>query len=379
MQTSQRRPDELPPVEQVVPGLWSIPVPIPGSPPEQPARHPDVRPDRLQGSHGLGDARAALPYVFAYAFEVPGGVVLVDPGWNAAEALAALEDGLGSFGARLVDVRGVLVTHLHPDHYGLAGRVREVSGAWIGLHPADAALIPDRYEDADDLLRRISGWLEQTGAPAADLAELRDATMQLRRFVVVARPDLPLADGDRPDLPGWRLRAVHTPGHTPGHLCFVEERTGVVLTGDHVLPTISPNIARHPQAGPDPLADYLASLERLRRWGDGLALPGHQWRFDGLTGRIDELIAHHERRLAEVEAAVADGAATIWEVATRTTWSRPWREVRGFMRRAALGETAAHLAHLEGRGRLERTATSPLRWRVRSRAPAVPRTPRGGS
>jgi glyoxylase-like metal-dependent hydrolase (beta-lactamase superfamily II) len=337
MQTSQRRPDELPPVEQVVPGLWSIPVPIPGSP---------------------------LPHVFAYAFEVPGGVVLVDPGWNAAEALAALEDGLGSFGARLVDVRGVLVTHLHPDHYGLAGRVREVSGAWIGLHPADAALIPDRYEDADDLLRRISGWLEQTGAPAADLA---------------ARPDLPLADGDRPDLPGWRLRAVHTPGHTPGHLCFVEERTGVVLTGDHVLPTISPNIARHPQAGPDPLADYLASLERLRRWGDGLALPGHQWRFDGLTGRIDELIAHHERRLAEVEAAVADGAATIWEVATRTTWSRPWREVRGFMRRAALGETAAHLAHLEGRGRVERTATSPLRWRVRGRAPAVPRTPRGGS
>lgn len=350
MQTSQRPADGLPPVEQVVPGLWSVPVPIPGSP---------------------------LPYVLAYAFEVPGGVVLVDPGWNAEEALAALEAGLGSLGATLTDVRGVLVTHLHPDHYGLAGRVREVSGAWVGLHPADAALIPDRYEDVEDLLRRISGWLAQTGAPAGELAELRDATVQLRRFVVVARPDLPLADGARPDLPGWRLRAVHTPGHTPGHLCFVEERTRVVLTGDHVLPTISPNIARHPQAGPDPLADYLASLERLRRWDGALALPGHQWRFDGLGARIDELLAHHERRLADVEAAVAAGAETIWEVATRTAWSRPWEEVRGFMRRAALGETAAHLVHLEGRGRLERTATSPLRWRVGGRATAVSPDARG--
>jgi glyoxylase-like metal-dependent hydrolase (beta-lactamase superfamily II) len=344
MQTSQPVPRRRPTVEQVVPGLWSVPVPIPGSP---------------------------LPYVLAYAFEVAGGVVLVDPGWNAADALAALEEGLGTFGARLEDVRGVLVTHLHPDHYGLAGRVREVSGAWVGLHPADAALIPARYQDVDDLLERSSRWLAQTGAPAGDLAELRDASMQLRRLVVVARPDVPLADGDRPDLPGWRLRAVHTPGHTPGHLCFVEERTGVVLTGDHVLPTISPNITRHPQAGPDPLADYLASLGRLRRWGGGLALPGHQWRFDGLAGRIDELLAHHERRLDAVEAAVAAGADTIWEVATRTAWSRPWEEIHGFMRRAALGETAAHLVHLEGRGRLGRAGAWPLRWRVRGQAPPV--------
>jgi glyoxylase-like metal-dependent hydrolase (beta-lactamase superfamily II) len=170
----------------------------------------------------------------------------------------------------------VLVTHIHPDHYGLAARIREVSGAWVGLHPADAALVTDRYQDVDDLLERTSRWVGQTGAPAADLAELRDASMALRRFVVAGQPDVLLGDGDRPDVPGWRLLAVHTPGHTPGHLCFVEERSGAVLTGDHVLPTISPNISRHPQAGPDPLGDYLASLERLRPHGDALVLPGHQ-------------------------------------------------------------------------------------------------------
>jgi glyoxylase-like metal-dependent hydrolase (beta-lactamase superfamily II) len=327
-----------PATEQVLDGLWSIPVPIPGSP---------------------------LPYVLAYAFAVPGGVVLVDPGWNAPEALDALSQGLAVAGARLEDVRGVLVTHIHPDHYGLAARIRELSGAWVGLHPADAALIPDRYRDVEDLLERTSRWVGQTGAPPAELAELRDASLALRRFVVAGQPDLLLADGDRPEVPGWRLRTLHTPGHTPGHCCFVEERTGVVLTGDHVLPTISPNISRHPQAGPDPLADYLASLERLRPYGDAaLVLPGHQRRFRGLAGRVDELAAHHQARLDEAEAAVADGAATIWEVATRLAWSRPWAEITGIMRRAALGETAAHLTHLERRGRLRRVADTPLRWVV---------------
>jgi glyoxylase-like metal-dependent hydrolase (beta-lactamase superfamily II) len=330
-----------PKAEQVLDGLWSIPVPIPGSP---------------------------LPYVLAYAFAVPDGVVLVDPGWNAPEALAALGEGLAVAGSGLSDVRGVLVTHIHPDHYGLAARIRELSGAWVGLHPADAALIPDRYTDVEDLLARTARWVAQTGAPAADLAELRDASMQLRRFVVAGQPDRLLADGDRPELPGWRLRALHTPGHTPGHLCFVEERTGVVLTGDHVLPTISPNVSRHPQAGPDPLADYLASLARLRDVGDGLVLPGHQWRFRGLARRVEELAAHHEQRLDEAEALVAAGAGTIWEVATRLSWSRPWPEIAGIMRRAALGETAAHLTHLERRGRLRRAGTDPLRWVVAGRA-----------
>ena len=103
---------ELPPVEQVRAGLWSIPVPIPNNP---------------------------LRYVLVYAFELDGGgVALVDAGWNTDEAWGALGDGLTTAGGSISDVRAVLVTHIHPDHYGLAGRVREASGAWIGLHPADA-------------------------------------------------------------------------------------------------------------------------------------------------------------------------------------------------------------------------------------------------
>jgi glyoxylase-like metal-dependent hydrolase (beta-lactamase superfamily II) len=327
---------DLPPAEPVRPGLWSLPVPIPASP---------------------------LRYVLTYAFEVPGGVVVVDPGWNAPESFAALEAGLAAMGAALTDVRGVLVTHLHPDHYGLAGRVRELSGAWVALHPADAALVYERYEQVDDLLDRIAEWLRDAGAPASEVVAMRDASMAVRSVVVVAPPDVLLSDGDRPDVPGWQLVAIHTPGHTPGHLCFYEERTGLLLSGDHVLPRITANVSIHPQSGSDPLGDYLASLERLRKYADSPVLPGHEWRFDGLGGRIDTIIAHHEERLEATTALVADGAETVWEVATGLPWSRPWEEIRGFMRRAAVGETQAHLVVLERRGRLDRTGQHPLRWR----------------
>src|SRR6266511_2506708 len=205
--------------------------------------------------------------------------------------------GLATMGAALTDVRGVLVTHLHPDHYGLAGRVREVSGAWVALHPADAALVNDRYDQVDDLLDRIAAWLRDAGAPDSELVAMRDASMAVRSVVVVTPPDVLLSDGDRPDVPGWQLLAVHTPGHTPGHLCFYEERTGLLLSGDHVLPRITANVSLHPQSGSDPLGEYLASLERLRKYADSLVLPAHEWRFEGLGERIDTIIAHHEERL----------------------------------------------------------------------------------
>ena len=330
----------LPPVEQVRPGLWSIPVPIPDNP---------------------------LRYVFVYAFETDRGPYLVDAGWNTDESYDTLCAGLAHAGMDITGVRGVLVTHIHPDHYGLAGRVREASGAWIGLHPADAALIGERYEDPTDLLERVGVWLRRMGAPAEELEALRNAAMPVLAFVTSVRPDVLVEDGDKPEVPGWDLVALWTPGHSPGHLCFWEPRHRLLLSGDHVLPRITPNIPFHPQAGDDPLGAFLGSLDRLDDYDADEVLPAHEYRFAGLGARLGELRVHHDHRFAEVIGAVEGGLTTAWEIAACMEWSRPWARIKGFMRRAAVAEAMAHLRALERRGVLrsvESGADEPVRWEI---------------
>src|SRR5207244_10072078 len=125
------------------------------------------------------------------------GPFIVDAGWNTDDAYNTLVAGLAQAGFDIRDVQGVLVTHIHPDHYGLAGRVREASGAWVALHPADAALIHDRYEDPAGLLDRMGAMLRRWGAPAEELESLRDAALPVLAFMSTNhRPDILIADGD---------------------------------------------------------------------------------------------------------------------------------------------------------------------------------------
>lgn len=304
-----------------------------------------------------------LGHVWCYAIGSSDGLLLLDPGWDSPESLSALQDALTRLGTGLQDVVGVLVTHIHADHYGLAGRIRELSGAWIALHPADADLLEARYDDPGVLLDEVETWLRQLGAPPSDIEGLRSSSMEVREFVRTALPDKLIEDRETIPVEGSELVAVHTPGHTPGHLCFVDPRRRLAFTGDHVLPRISPNVARHPQSTEYPLDDFLASLAAMLPYSDFLALPGHEWRFHGLGARILELEEHHAKRLDEVQGLLLAGAQTAWEVTVELSWSRPWSETEGFMRRAALGEAHAHLVTLERAGQARAEDGFPIRWR----------------
>ena len=327
----------LPPVEQVRPGLWSIPVPIPNNP---------------------------LRYVLVYAFELDGGgVALVDAGWNTDEAWTTLGDGLAMAGGSISDVRAVLVTHIHPDHYGLAGRIRETSGAWIGLHPDDAIMLESRYGDTDQLLENMTRLLVDSGVPADKLPDLTMASMRLKAMVTMATPDVYFEDGKSIELPGWNLRTIWTPGHSPGHTCFYSEDRRLLLSGDHVLPRITPNISVHTQQPSNPLGDFLASLLKVQNLGAEEVLPGHEYRFSDLAGRLDELIQHHADRLDEIERVLRDHpGATAWDITLRLHWSRPWDQIESFMQRQANGETLAHCVLLELHDRVRREGTEPSRF-----------------
>jgi glyoxylase-like metal-dependent hydrolase (beta-lactamase superfamily II) len=313
---------ELPPVERVVPGVWSVPVPIPDNP---------------------------LRYVLSYLIEHSSGFVLVDPGWDAPASWQALTEGLAACSVPLGAVTAVLVTHVHPDHHGLSGAVREESGAWIAMHEREDAVLagfgrPGRRAATAGYLRWCGAPEEHVGRITAD--GQRGAAAAMARSAM-ARADRLLAHGDLVDVPGLRLRAVWTPGHSPGHLCFHDETHGLLLTGDHVLPRITPNISAYDLES-EPLAAYLDSLERLRETAAAEVLPAHEYRFAGLDDRLDALRDHHLERLEEAAVIVGSGAArhTAWQVARQVTWSRPWSQLSPFQHQAALGEVVAHLRHL---------------------------------
>jgi glyoxylase-like metal-dependent hydrolase (beta-lactamase superfamily II) len=307
--------------------LWSIPVPIPGP----------------------------LRNVSVYVFAADDGLLLLDAGWDSSDAWDALTTGLTQLGATVADVRGVLVSHLHYDHIGLTGRVAQESGAWVALHGADLDLLsrPD-YRDAQLATDAEAAYLRSLGADDDEAAAVVGTAQQRVGFTSMRLPGRRLEHDQVVRHGGWSLRAVHTPGHTPGHCVFVDEEHSRLFAGDHVLPRISPNISAERASPPDPLGDYLRSLGEVAELPLEHVLPAHEWRFDGLATRCDQLLAHHEKRLAELLDAVdAEPGGTAWSLAGRLTWSRPWEQYGGRLRVFAVTETAAHLQHLVTRGDVE--------------------------
>ncbi|CAL9428249.1 hypothetical protein SUDANB121_02013 [Nocardiopsis dassonvillei] len=325
---------ETPPVEDLGDGVWSLPVPIPGNP---------------------------LVFTYVYALTGPEGPVLIDTGWDHDDSWEALVKGLARIGHSVEDVRGAVLTHFHPDHTGLTGRLREASDAWLAMHPADIALT-ERLLARDDHTSRHepAHQMRAAGFPEDDIAELLAGPRYSTPPVV---PDLPLAHGERVDLPGRDLRAVWTPGHTPGHLCLHLADGGRLFTGDHVLPRITPHIGQFPltAADGDPLGDFLASQRTVRDLPGAdtlVCLPSHERRFTGLDTRTAEITDHHEDRLAEILRLLrTTGPATLWEVSSGLTWRRPWADMSVRSRHMAAAETAAHLRLTERRGLTTRAGT----------------------
>ena len=339
------RTRQFPPVEQVAAGLWSVPVTIPDSP---------------------------LRYTLAYVIESGRHVTAVDPGWDSDTGWQDLLRGLAVAGMTADQVTGIVVTHVHPDHHGLSGRLRAASGAPIAMHAAEVANLPARIWRAGGGAAGDRGWLARCGVPGPIIGELTFRDDQDGPFWRMPDPDVLLNDGDDIGLPGRPVRVVWTPGHTPGHICLHDSGHDLLLTGDHLLPRITPNIGLAPGGQGSPLAGYLDSLRRMRGYDAAEALPAHEYRFRGIADRADAIAAHHQARAEEIIGIIAtsDGP-TIWQIAQQLTWSRGWAQITGFMRRAALAETAAHIAFLQAGGGLTRDTGLPGGDRFRIAAPEV--------
>jgi len=315
--------------ETVAPGVHRIPLPLP-----------------LDG----------LRAVNIYAIEDGDGLVLVDGGWAIDAAREVLDRSLAELGRDLRDVRRVLVTHVHRDHYTQAVAIRRAVGAQVVLGVGEQSSMARLTSGSGGILTDQLDQLRQHGAGAlAD--QLPDEPGGSAATVSFYEdPDVWLEPG-RIDLATFALEAVHTPGHTRGHLVFHAVDRGLLFAGDHVLPHITPSIGFEPDRPPFPLRDYLGSLERVLALPDAMLLPAHGPAGGSTHTRALELLAHHGQRLADTEAALVAGAGCALDAARILRWTRHERsfeDLTPFDRMLAVLETAAHLDVLMLRGAVTR-------------------------
>lgn len=324
-----------PVVQQVRTGIWSVPVPVPDNP---------------------------IRYTLCYLIMDGDGVVVVDPGWESDEGESALLDGMVLAGVYPGDVRGIVATHVHPDHHGLSRRfVAAAPDAWIAMSPAESGALEQLRQTPAERLASERAWWAAAGSDATDPSIDPTAAVNERAHVFERMPaaTLLLADGDLLPLASRRMRVIATPGHTSGHICLLDVDDDVIITGDHLLPRISPNVGLQHTSSGSPLRDYLHSLDLLTAY-DHEALPGHQWHFRSVPARARELIDHHRVRLDEVFAAMGDAALTAAALAPRLSWAHGWHELGPFQRRAAVAETISHLVYLVEDGALVAKGETPV-------------------
>jgi glyoxylase-like metal-dependent hydrolase (beta-lactamase superfamily II) len=298
-----------------------------------------------------------LRAVNVYAIRHGDEITVIDAGWSIPEARDVLAAALAELDAGFGDVRRFLVTHIHRDHYTQAVALRREFGMRVAVgrgeqHGLDTINDPDQPEGPIMAAR-----LRRAGAEAvlAKLSGLRSPHLDMSDW---ALPDDWIDDGERLAVGERTLVAVETPGHTRGHLVFADEAADIAFCGDHVLPRITPSIGLEPDPNVSPLADFLASLELMRKRPDARMLAAHGPVGMRVHERVDELIAHHARRLDATLAALAEGRSTAYAVAGAITWTRRERtlsELDPFNEMLATLETMAHLEVLVERGRATRT------------------------
>lgn len=304
--------------EEIRPGIWAVPLRIP---------------------------RGRIRYVLTYlVLDAHDDVHVVDAGWDSDQNLATLSDALRHIGRAVTDISSVTITHMHPDHIGMAARLRKYSGAEIRVGREEQAAMTLMSQGAEPTLTPMQ--LQMWGVPENRREELCGPISITNEFYSM-RADVLVGDGDVLDVPGRSLTVVDTPGHTTGHICLADPTAGIFFSGDHVLPTTYSGLGLGGLSRRNPVSEYLDSLERLAAFDEYEVCPGHGFRFLGLARRRKDLAQHHLRRLTETSRALArNPKATVWEVAEQLSWGSGWHHLKGYHLQSAIAQTVMHLDHV---------------------------------
>jgi glyoxylase-like metal-dependent hydrolase (beta-lactamase superfamily II) len=314
-------------IEEIAPELYKIALPLPSN---------------------------HLDRVFVYLFRAGNEGLLVDTGWNDERSYECLKEAFSQIGFRVQDLKTIVLSHLHPDHIGLSSRLKkEAPSSKVLMHASDAQDMVYTPEGYNVFLQEMYAFLKVHGVPADELEKIIAVVRPLEnQFRGAARPDTLLKGGEKLQVGKWRIEIIATPGHTRGNICMHDSSANIFFSGDHILPRITPNVSLSPIYEGDPLGDYLRSLRNLKRLDPDKILPSHEFVFEHLGERIEEIEAHHKERLAEVSAALGAEERSGFEISRELKWSAgTFDKLSSWQKRAAVTETLAHLEYLKRNGK----------------------------
>lgn len=295
------------------------------------------------------------PCTLCYLIKQSSGWLMIDSGFNHSSCFDALCEQLAALGLTLRDIRWLVITHFHPDHSGLASRIKAVGNPHVIMHRTDWDVVQLITTPLENWGTGLEDWAGALGMMSNELEQFRHVAVFGRGlFPVTLAPDILLEGEDSAIGDTGTLRALLTPGHTPGHISIYDKRNRFLFSGDHVLLGISSHITADLFGDDDMLGNYLDSLRQVRLLNVDLVLPAHEKPFTGLSRRVDELLLHHEVRLDQVLSAVGSRPTSPRDIASQVQWTTGvWDGLDGMHRILAIQETLAHLHLLKNQGQVD--------------------------
>lgn len=293
-----------------------------------------------------------LKAVNSYVIKGQGQFLVIDTGMNREECMREIVSDLQRLSVDLKKT-DFFITHLHADHLGLVANLASDTSK-VYFNELEASIInSEKFERG---WRDLAAIYTSHGFPKGELEKaMRSHPGHLygpKRHIDFCI----LKEGDIIDIGDYSLRCIETPGHSPGHMCLYEPTKKILISGDHILFDITPNITFWPEMD-NSLKEYLANLDKVYALDVDLVLPGHRNIWNNHRRRITELQEHHQARLNEILAALEEGEKTAFQIAPYVSWDidyGSWELFPPSQKWFAVGETIAHLEYLEENKMIER-------------------------
>ncbi len=298
--------------------------------------------------------RVAIPipfpmkYVYCYLFQDDEEVTLVDAGFHYQPAQEAWQHLFMQLNIQPQQVSRIILTHFHPDHSSLAGWLQELTGATVLISAPDYEMMHKLWGPENFMAEKLSALFSEHGVPNSLVQQILESMAKIKERVTPF-PQLTILEQSQIVLGGETWEVIPTPGHSVGHLCFYQRERQWLITADHILDRITPNISYWPEVTPNPLKQYLDSLKKIKSLPVTKGLTAHGKVLEQVHARVDELLQHHDQRIQKVRHLIGD-QANAYQVASKlfdhlNLTPHQWR--------FALAESLSHLEYLRLAGELD--------------------------